>query len=282
MKVFISHSSQDASLAEKLVDFLQFSLKFQAEEIRCTSVEGHRLPSGAKTEQALREEVHESDVLIGLISSESLESLYVAFELGARWGVDKPLVPLLAPGVNFEVLEGPLTGRNAIECNAADLHKLVGDIGEVLGISPERPEAYRRHLEKVLNVRSKAGEDDDGNLSASSERKLTVPEYFGKWLYYFRGADLMETDQALIAGYFVQQRSDEEDFTTGEVTHTLEEAGVNLSNTSRSIRQLVEDGKVYPTRKDERYQRYSVSSEGEEYLKSLFEESDQSREIEKL
>jgi hypothetical protein len=76
-------------------------------------------------------------------------------------------------------------------------------------------------------------------------------------------------DQALIAGYFVQRRSEEEDFMTGEVTETLDEAGIELSNTSRSIRQLSDDGKAYPTRKDGRYQRFKVSGGGKEYLKSI-------------
>jgi hypothetical protein len=276
MRIFISHSSKDSTLAEKLVDLLRVSLNLQAEEIRCTSVEGHRLPSGAKTEEVLRKEVHESDVLIGLISQASLESLYVAFELGARWGADEHLIPLLAPGLEISVLDEPLGGRNAIECKAGDLHKLVSDVGDILDVSPERPEAYRRHLERVLNVRLKEKQREHNSQSDPSDSELTVPEYFGQWLYRFRGADLTEVDQALIAGYFVQQRSEEEDFITGEVTETLDEARINLSNTSRSIRQLVEDRKVYPTRKDGRYQRYSVSPEGVDYLKSLLQEPVQS------
>jgi DNA-binding MarR family transcriptional regulator len=107
--------------------------------------------------------------------------------------------------------------------------------------------------------------------SASSEDTLIVPEYFGQWLHRFRGADLTEADQALIAGYFVQRRSEEEDFMTGEVTETLDEAGIELSNTSRSIRQLSDDGKAYPTRKDGRYQRFKVSEEGKDYLKNIMQ-----------
>jgi DNA-binding transcriptional ArsR family regulator len=198
--------------------------------------------------------------------------MYVAFELGARWGADKNLIPLLAPELEFDVLDEPLGGRNAIECKAGDLHKLISDVGDILNISPERPEAYRRHLQKVLNVQRGTERREDSIQSDSPESELTVPEYFGEWLHRFRDADLTEADQALIAGYFVQRRSEEEEFTTGGVTKTLKEARINLSNTSRSIRQLTDDGKTYPTRKDGRYQRYSVSPEGIDYLKSLLQE----------
>jgi len=146
-------------------------------------------------------------------------------------------------------------------------------------------EFVERHMGRVDeifdSVRSTTGstaEEVEGSAGstqsrfASSEDKPIVPEYFGQWLHRFRGADLTESDQALIAGYFVQRRSEEEDFMTGEVTETLDEAGIELSNTSRSIRQISDDGKAYPTRKDGRYQRYSVSPEGIDYLKSLLQE----------
>jgi hypothetical protein len=49
VRVFISHASDDAELAGRLVQLLLAALNLQSSEIRCTSVEGHRLPSGADT-----------------------------------------------------------------------------------------------------------------------------------------------------------------------------------------------------------------------------------------
>jgi hypothetical protein len=107
VSVFISHSSKDAVLAEALVDLLRSALGLPANEIRCSSVDGYRLPVGVNTENKLREEVNAAKVVIGLVTPSSLASHYVMFELGARWGAGLFLAPLLA-GVTPSDLSGPL------------------------------------------------------------------------------------------------------------------------------------------------------------------------------
>jgi TIR domain len=97
VRIFISHSSTDRELAALLVDLLRSSLNLPAEAIRCTSVEGHRLAGGAETDRALRRDIRDCEGFIGLISATSIESAYVLFELGARWGAERHLLPLLAP-----------------------------------------------------------------------------------------------------------------------------------------------------------------------------------------
>src|SRR5262245_7038271 len=114
IRLFISHSSADVTLARQVVDLFRSSLNLRATEIRCTSVDGYRLPGGANTNAQLRLEVHDAQVLIGIISAASLTSQYVLFELGARWGAGRPLIPLLAPGTPTSVLDGPLSVLNAI------------------------------------------------------------------------------------------------------------------------------------------------------------------------
>lgn len=114
IRLFISHSSTDSVLVEHLVEFLQVALNLSASKIRCTSINGYRLPGGVNTDEQLKREVHEADVLIGVISSDSLQSLYVVFELGARWGAGRLLYPLLVPGTTAKILGGPLAGLNAL------------------------------------------------------------------------------------------------------------------------------------------------------------------------
>ena len=47
--VFISHSSKDAELAQALIDLLKDALGLTANQIRCSSVDGYRLPVGVNT-----------------------------------------------------------------------------------------------------------------------------------------------------------------------------------------------------------------------------------------
>jgi hypothetical protein len=153
IRLFISHSSTDAAFAGSIVELLRLALNLPAESIRCTSVDGHRLPGGADTDDHLRRELREAEAFIGVVSSEGLQSLYVAFELGARWGVGKSLIPLLVPGTPMEALGGPLRGFNALRGdNAAQLHQLVSDIARVLSIRPESPPAYQPALDRALTV----------------------------------------------------------------------------------------------------------------------------------
>jgi hypothetical protein len=115
--VLISHSSKDVPLALALIDLLKDGLGLLASQIRCTSVDGHRLPVGVNTESQLREEVNDAKVVIGLVTPSSLSSSFVMFELGARWGAGLFFAPLLA-GVRPSELSGPLSLLNALDATS--------------------------------------------------------------------------------------------------------------------------------------------------------------------
>jgi TIR domain len=155
IKVFISHSASDLAIVTPLVHLLRSAFNLSAQAIRCTSLDGYRLPGGADTDLQLKSEVHEAVAFIGLLSAASLRSLYVAFELGARWGANRHLIPLLAPGLTPAVLERPLDRLNALRCDSEEqLHQLVDDLGRALGIAPESPSAYRQHILAIQSAQT--------------------------------------------------------------------------------------------------------------------------------
>jgi hypothetical protein len=149
ISVFISHSSKDADLALALIELLQAGLALQSSQIRCSSVDGYRLPVGVNTEAKLREEVNEARVVIGLITPSSLESAFVMFELGARWGANQFLAPLLA-GVKPSELRGPLSLLNALSgSNDAQLHQLLKDVAKQLDLPLQDAASYVRYISAV-------------------------------------------------------------------------------------------------------------------------------------
>ncbi|MCK4306422.1 MAG: toll/interleukin-1 receptor domain-containing protein [Candidatus Eisenbacteria sp.] len=151
-RVFISHSAQDAQLAAGLVDLLKSALRLSAQDIRCTSVGGHGLPGGAQINEWIRHEVQTVPVLVGLVSKASMQSSYVLFELGARWGLEKPLIPLLAPGVEPEAMREPLASLNALSIsNRQHLQQFVSDVATHLSIRPEGPAVYDRLIEQLVH-----------------------------------------------------------------------------------------------------------------------------------
>jgi hypothetical protein len=156
LDIFISHSSCDEPVAALLITFLRSALNLSAERIRCTSVNGFRLPAGISTNDRLREEIHNSRVFVALITPNSLQSAYVLFELGARWGAGKPLLPLLACGAETRHLKEPLSAFNALTCsNAAQLHQFVHELAEILSAQLASASVYQESIQALVEESSK-------------------------------------------------------------------------------------------------------------------------------
>jgi hypothetical protein len=95
----------------------------------------------------LRKEVKGSKVFIGLITPASIQSPYVLFELGARWGADLHLAPLLACGANSDFLKGPLRGLNALNATSeAEMHQLIHDVASRLDRTSASAAVYGKTL----------------------------------------------------------------------------------------------------------------------------------------
>jgi hypothetical protein len=157
LQVFVSHSSNDADIAEALVELLERSLGLPSAAIRCTSVNGYRLPAGASTSETLRREVREAGAFIGLITPESIRSAYVLFELGARWGAELPFIPVLARGADSTTLQGPLTGFNALDCGSAEqMHQVIQELGRSLSVPVSSPASYGKALRSLVTVATRA------------------------------------------------------------------------------------------------------------------------------
>ena len=151
--VLISHSSKDEKLAAALIDVLRAGLGLLATQIRCSSVDGYRLPAGVNSDDQLRAEIADAGVLVGLLTANSLSSTYVLFELGARWGIQRFMIPLFA-GVSPEDMRGPQRVLNGLSCRSeSQLIQFIEDAGRQLGITPQSSSSY---LDKVRAVKTLA------------------------------------------------------------------------------------------------------------------------------
>lgn len=156
--IFISHSTRDVTLARALVDLLRTAvLGLTPDRIRCTSVEGYGLPAGASVSDILKDDVNAAQILIGLLTPNSLASSYVLFELGARWGAGLVTFPALAGGLSGKDRPGPLGGVNAIRlAEPRAVLQLASDIAQRLELTLARPETYERHVNTVTRLASVA------------------------------------------------------------------------------------------------------------------------------
>ena len=108
--IFISHSTKNKELVERLVEFLRSGMGIENSKIFCTSING-TLPTGKDFVQIIKQEVKEREMVIALITPEYLESQFCMMELGAAWIEAEYLCPILAGGVEYRDLsESPLQG----------------------------------------------------------------------------------------------------------------------------------------------------------------------------
>lgn len=107
-KVFISHRHKDEVIVRALVDCIKTYFQIDKKDIRCTSVRPYRLPVGANTSDVLRDEIADAEVVLGILTTDTLASSYVAFELGSAWGQRVWTCPLLAGGATQGHIPDPI------------------------------------------------------------------------------------------------------------------------------------------------------------------------------
>jgi hypothetical protein len=151
LTLFISHSGRDAPIAKAIVLLFEKALKVSARQIRCTSVDGYRLPAGADTNEVLRTEVFGAKLFVALLTPSSLSSAYVLFELGARWGTRRPLFPVLAGGATPAQLGAPLNSLNALSASVPDqVRQLIEDASEALATRLEPISSFSAEIDAVV------------------------------------------------------------------------------------------------------------------------------------
>lgn len=153
MKIFVSHSRADNQIAEAFVGLLRAALPLSSKDIRCTSVDGYKLEAGTNSDEQLRQEVFEAQAFLALLSPISIQSIYVMFELGARWGAKRYLAPVTVAGLPPSALKAPLSAIHAVTgTSEGDLHQLIDTLSERLDLTAERPAAYAKALKDFVAV----------------------------------------------------------------------------------------------------------------------------------
>lgn len=243
--LFISHSSKDTVIVTALVKLISAAIVLPAEEIRCTSLDEYQLPGGANIDKQLRHELKQSQAFIGLISDDSLESMYVVFELGARWSTGKHLIPLLAPGTKSDILQAPLSRLNALHCdNPAHLHQLVSELGKLLDHEVNPAFSYQNYVDKIVQLPS----------SAQLEAPISLPPYLyyaffvvlGMFIFYFLGVPVLESSGSKqifnLKEANEKLKEDNENLNKDKVK--LKEANENLKSNLRQQKQEIFELKI--------------------------------------
>ena len=152
IQLFISHSSKDEEIVNCLVNIVVKAFRLPASSIRCTSLNGYKLPVGAKIDQ-LKEEVLNAKVLVGVLTPNTMSSTYAMFELGCRWGTDKPLMPIVCVSNGKELLSDPLKSLNYTEtCDTVSILHFIDSLGKALGKKSQSATVYMKEVEDLVDI----------------------------------------------------------------------------------------------------------------------------------
>ena len=169
-RIFISHNTADSLLAEALVDLLVNGLGLAAEQIFCSSVEGHTIPTGTEFKEFMRTQLTSGAAVVALISPGYLENIWCVCELGATWVLTKEFYPILVPPLGYSNLPSFLAGTQALLLeNESHLDRLSDGLPKLFDKSCNiakwntKKKAFAKHLPELLQ-------------NASGPTRLTLAE----------------------------------------------------------------------------------------------------------
>jgi hypothetical protein len=113
VRIFLSYADADRTYARHLQELISPFANFR---IFTTDA----LSAGENWTPKLREEIARSDVFVVLLSPASVRSAWVLQELGAAWGLDKPIVPVLTQPEVTGKLSMALQDRRTIDYRSLD------------------------------------------------------------------------------------------------------------------------------------------------------------------
>jgi hypothetical protein len=134
-KIFISHRHIDHVLVQRLIDCITTYFDIASTDIRATSVAPYRLRVGENTSERLRRDIADAEVVLGVLGADTMDSVYVAFELGSAWGQGIWTCPLLAGGADESHIPGPIRDLSPLHLsNPRDCHQLLQDLATAKNI----------------------------------------------------------------------------------------------------------------------------------------------------
>jgi hypothetical protein len=139
VRVFLSYADADRTYARHLQEILSPFANFRV-------FTSDALSAGEDWTPKLRDEIARSDVFVVLISPTSVRSAWVLQELGAAWGLNKPIVPVLTQPEVSGKLSMALRDNRTVDYRSLD-----------------DPAAVTKLLERL----AEAAEDEDDARTAS-------------------------------------------------------------------------------------------------------------------
>jgi len=159
--IFISHCSADRRLADALCELLQKAFGLSAGAIRCTSVDAYKLTPGVQFERKLKRELREAGAFVAIVTRSSLQSTYVLFEMGARWGSERTIVPVLGEELPVR-LKPPLSELDLLKSSSrVDVLRLLSSVQKMTRRHLQPGQNYDASVDNVVKTRVQSLREQD-------------------------------------------------------------------------------------------------------------------------
>ena len=155
------------------------------------------------------------------------------------------------------------TGEIEIEGSEAFVEKQIESLSTLVELISAAGDTIAANDE---STNSNKDEITPPNSAQTSNNKM--PDTFGEWLQSFK-SDANDLEKALLTARYVQSQSATNDFKTSEVNKSLKDHGIKLTNSSSSLKRLIDKKYLFQTRKVGKLAFMRVSVDGQKHLDSI-------------
>jgi hypothetical protein len=149
-KIFISHSSIDAKMVEKIIDVLE-AIGVPSNKIFCSSFEGYGVKLGSDFLDVIKKELDSNVLVLFVLSANFYSSVVSLCEMGATWVKTNKHIPILIPPFDYKDVKGVIPTTHGMKINEKEkLNSLKDIIAEFIGLEPLNTSVWERRRDNIL------------------------------------------------------------------------------------------------------------------------------------
>lgn len=175
-RIFISHSSLDKKIVEKLIDILE-AMGVPSSTIFCSSFEGYGIKLGSDFLDKIKEELDGNVLVLFLLSDNFYSSVVSLCEMGATWVKTNHHIPILIPPFEYNDIKGVIPTTHGMKINEKEkLNSLKERIEELFDLNSNTQSIWERKRDKILKeikeiLDSKGQQNEMVSVESNSESK---------------------------------------------------------------------------------------------------------------
>jgi len=186
-KIFISHSSQNAEIAEQLTSLLR-NMGISSNQIFCSSVLGQGIDNGEKLNDTIHTSLENAKVIIYILSDSFIKSSYCMEELGVGWfrasNRKTKCYYLRVPDFEMHELHGFVNSKIdifSIINEFADTILLIENIANVMSLKNQKASVFSSYAKTFISAIKKecekAIEEKDKKKAQQEQYQKEIENY---------------------------------------------------------------------------------------------------------